>query len=124
MLKRDAVAWRDMQRNQKAAATNAKLSLDANSVPVKASTVLKEQPVSFNHKKKRKRPAIEDEIDALFSNTSHMLKTSVSVSRLDSEKSERTAYSSQKIDDPQLNEVLGAIKKVSKKEGMGRTKKS
>ncbi|CAE6446036.1 unnamed protein product, partial [Rhizoctonia solani] len=116
MLKRDAAAWRDRQRDQKkaVAGTNnaeaVKIKVDATPTDANDST----QP------KKRKRAA-EDEIDALFSKASNARKTLGQAKDKDEPALEPETA---KVSDPQLNEVLGAIKKVSKKEGKRKSKKS
>ncbi|CAE6532593.1 unnamed protein product [Rhizoctonia solani] len=118
MLKRDAASWRDMQRDQKKAAAGM-----SNTQVAKPSPKVDTIPTDTNdstHTKKRKR-ATEDEIDSLFSKGSNSRKTLGPA-----EKKEELAPEPEtiKTDDPQLNEVLGAIKKVSKKEGKRKSKKS
>ncbi|CAE6465333.1 unnamed protein product [Rhizoctonia solani] len=113
MLKRDAASWRDMQRDQKKAAAGTS-NVGAARVPPKADTNPATNANDSTHTKKRKRPTEEDEIDALFSKASNPRKSSGPPK----DKGEPTAEPETiKTDDPQLNEVLGAIKKVSKKEG-------
>ncbi|KAL5636681.1 hypothetical protein ACGC1H_000592 [Rhizoctonia solani] len=118
MLKRDAAAWRDMQRDQKKAAAGmsntqvAQLSPKVDTIPTDTN--------DSTRTKKRKR-ATEDEIDALFSKGSNSRKTIVLAEKKEESAPEPEAI---KTDDPQLNEVLGAIKKVSKKEGKRKSKKS
>lgn len=127
MLKRDPTAWRDMQRNQKAAATQ---SAAVNfRTPVTSNPSLPQDSTS-DHTKKRKRPATEtDEIDLLFSKVSHMGKSALSTADSapvkeavdDSTPAEKGMDKS--VSDAELKEVLGAIKKVSKKEGMRKSRR-
>ncbi|KAF8607482.1 ARM repeat-containing protein [Ceratobasidium sp. AG-I] len=125
MLKRDPTAWRDMQRNQKAAATQPPAMF--NSRTPTADKPILPQDSAAGTTKKRKRPATEtDEIDLLFSKTSHVGKSIL--------PTESPIHASQDIDDSprgdksvpdvELKEVLGAIKKVSKKEGMRKSRRT
>ncbi|KAH7343515.1 armadillo-type protein [Rhizoctonia solani] len=120
MLKRDAAAWRDMQRDQKKAAAGM-----SNNETTKAPPIASTNPTADTNNsapaKKRKRGAEEDEIDALFSKASNSRKA---FGPSDAKEELVPEPETTKASDPQLNEVLGAIKKVSKKEGKRKSKKS
>ncbi|KAG8721994.1 Nucleolar protein 9 [Ceratobasidium sp. 394] len=122
MLKRDPAAWRDMQRNQKAAATKSAsteatgTSAIVNAVPSQDDTV--------ERAKKRKRAAIDlDEIDLLFSNA-HSGGMSASKQIFPTHGMPGVPPPEKRIVDAELGEVLGAIKKVSRKEGLRKSKRS
>ncbi|KAG9091763.1 Nucleolar protein 9 [Ceratobasidium sp. 370] len=122
MLKRDPAAWRDMQRNQKAAATKpastsaTESSATANPGPSQDDTT--------ERTKKRKRAANGlDEIDLLFSKT-HTSNVASSKQRFPTQDVPVVPPPQKRIVDAELGEVLGAIKKVSKKEGLRKSKKS
>ncbi|KAJ1308926.1 hypothetical protein OPQ81_004611 [Rhizoctonia solani] len=118
MLKRDAAAWRDMQRDQKKTAAGTSMVEGAAKVPPKADINPSTETSDSKHTKKRKRVTEEDEIDALFSKALNSRKAfGPSKDKQDLAPDPEVSNT----DDPQLNEVLGAIKKVSKKEG-GRVK--
>ncbi|KAG8762568.1 Nucleolar protein 9 [Ceratobasidium sp. 423] len=119
MLKRDAAAWRDMQRDQKKAAVGTS-DVEAAKVAPKADINTNKNTSNSTHTKKRKRPTEEDEIDALFSKASNSRKVfGPSEDKVEPVPEPETT----EAHDPQLNEVLGAIKKVSKKEGRKKSKK-
>ncbi|CCO28168.1 Nucleolar protein 9 AltName: Full=Pumilio domain-containing protein NOP9 [Rhizoctonia solani AG-1 IB] len=123
MLKRDAAAWRDMQRDQKrAAAAAASNNTESIKAPPKPDIKSNVEANDSTHTKKRKRTGVdEDEIDVLFSKAPNSRKALVP-----SKGTEESIpdIQSARADDPQLDEVLGAIKKVSKKEGKRKNKKS
>ncbi|CAE6396407.1 unnamed protein product [Rhizoctonia solani] len=120
MLKRDPAAWRDLQRDQKKAATAAN-STEATKVLPKTDVNPTTDINDSTRTKKRKRHAAgDDEIDALFSKASNSRKT---FGPSESKEKSVTDTQTTKPDDPQLDDVLGAIKKVSKKEGRKKNKK-
>lgn len=126
MLKRDPAAWRDMQRSRKAVGKSANPSQSINQPPNKADVSSKSQPINPNYTRKRKRYHAEaDEIDALFSKASHAHRTRnpTETAESNSKNGEEKFHNSRAINDPQLDEVMGAIKKASKKEGTCRTRK-
>ncbi|QRV72650.1 Pumilio-family RNA binding repeat [Ceratobasidium sp. AG-Ba] len=121
MLKRDPAAWRDMQRNQKAASIQA---IPSGAEPSPSVATMSPQDAAAERKKKRKRAEDPDEIDVLFSKapptgklaSSKNTPTGQPVAPAEIQLESRVA-------DPELGEVLGAIKKVSKKEGMRKGKR-
>ncbi|KAG8765077.1 Nucleolar protein 9 [Ceratobasidium sp. 428] len=121
MLKRDPTAWRDMQRNQKAAASNI-----SSTQVIKATNTTNPLPLqddTIESTKKRKRVVTDlDEIDLLFSNP-HIPNTSTSKRALATEADVPAIPPQSGLMDTELGEVLGAIKKVSKKEGLRKSKR-
>jgi nucleolar protein 9 len=125
MLKRDPVAWRDMQRNQKAAALKA-ASAATTATDTPSATKLAPPQDKAEHGKKRKRAAGDlDEIDVLFSKIPHTGNNTASKGRLPPQQDAHfSTVADSQAADVQLGEVLGAIKKVSKKEGLRKSKRS
>ncbi|KAG9127153.1 Nucleolar protein 9 [Ceratobasidium sp. 392] len=122
MLKRDPVAWRDLQRNQKAATMKAISTPTAQVTIITNSASLQDN--TADNQKKRKRPATDlDEIDLLFSEA-HIPKTSTVKETYPTQKNipDVPPLHNRSVD-AELGEVLGAIKKVSKKEGLRKSKK-
>lgn len=125
MLKRDPTAWRDMQRNQKAAATQQPVIPNPRTPVADKPAFLQDSAVDTT--KKRKRSAVEtDEIDVLFSKASHAGKSALSTgsSHVKDGSPPTENQDDKSVPDVELKEVLGAIKKVSKKEGMRKSRRT
>ncbi|KAG8745782.1 Nucleolar protein 9 [Ceratobasidium sp. 414] len=121
MLKRDPAAWRDMQRNQKAAAEAASASATGASI---AANPISSQDGTAKRTKKRKRATTDlDEIDQLFSKA-HTSNTTTSKQSFPAQDVPVVPPPEKRIVDAELGEVLGAIKKVSKTEGLRKSKRS
>ena len=118
-----------MQRNQKAAATQPPTVPNSRTPTVDKPTIPQDNAADTT--KKRKRPVTEtDEIDLLFSKASHAGKSAISTgssihaSQVIDDSPSVESRGGKSVPDVELKEVLGAIKKVSKKEGIRKSRRT